>query len=304
MAHSQLFRRLACLTVAIGMAACFSAANTGPIKKLTLDPSAEIVPLFTGEAAGQFEIRTVALNAHQANVIIANATDKPLTAALPKAAVAVHILPQFNPQNPGFFANPFGLNQQGGGQPGGLNGNLEGLNGLAQNTGGPMQATGPGNPGFQQIGQGFPSVPAEWKNKAELDQYGGFATIPPGKSIQLQLRTVCLNYGRPEPHQRLTYRLTPVEKYSSDPVLAELLESDSPRTDNEVLQAAAWHVANNLTWQQLAQLPDRQLHGTSAKLFNVRQLQAAQALLERVQKQAAQRPQPTEPPTIAATRTK
>ncbi|HUQ72144.1 MAG TPA: hypothetical protein VM165_21640 [Planctomycetaceae bacterium] len=260
-----------------------SAANTGPITKLKLDPQAEVVPLFEGRDDGRFDVRMSALNAHQANVVIANKTDAPLTVALPKAAVGVHVLPQFNQAN-GFFQGPGGQ-QQGQQQQGqGQNGNMAAIGNTAQSTGGPMSGvlnTGPGQGQGQNANPfNFPSVPAEWVNKAELASFAGFATIPAGKSIQLQMRTVCLHYGRPEPIAKMTYRLTPVEEFTTDPVLAELLENYSPRTNEDAMQAAAWHVANGMSWDKLAQLPQSGLAATGARLFNRRDVSDAQSLVQ------------------------
>jgi hypothetical protein len=283
MLHRIRWQQTVLAFTALATVAVLSAANTGPITRLKLDPQADVVPLFEGRDDGRFDVRMSALNAHQANVVIANQTDAPLTVALPKAAVGVHVLPQFN----GFLQGPGGQ-QQGQQQQGqGQNGNMAAIGNVAQSTGGPMNSTGILNNGPGQ-GQnanpfGFPSVPAEWVNKAELASFAGFATIPAGKSIQLQMRTVCLHYGRPEPIAKMTYRLTPVEEFTTDPVLAELLENYSPRTDQDAMQAAAWHVANGMSWDKLAQLPQSGLAATGARLFNRRDVSDAQSLVQRAE---------------------
>jgi hypothetical protein len=266
----------------VAIVTLLSAANTGPITKLTLDPAAEVVPLFDGRDDGRFDVRMTAHNAYRANVVIANQTEEPLTVALPKAAVGVHVLPQFNPS--GFLpgaSNPFG--QQSALQ----NSNVAASGNVAQSTAGPMQSTGLNNgPGQNQNPFGFPSVPAEWKEKPELATFAGFATIPAGKSIQLQMRTVCLDHGRPPPMSRMTYRLTPLDEYTADPVLAELLECYSPRTEQEAMQAAAWHVADGLTWEQLRTLSNNPLSTT----FKLRHVNDARALVEQAQIAAVARP--------------
>jgi hypothetical protein len=260
-----------------------AAANTGPITRLKLDPVAEVVPLFVGRDDGRFEVRMAAINAHQANVVITNMTPGALTVALPKAAVGVHVLPQFN-NNTGFLGQqgnfPFGQPQ---GQPPGGNGDMAAINNVAQSTGGSMNPVGvlngPGN-GPTPNPFGFPSIPAEWSGKPDLAAFGGFATIPAGKAIQLQMRTVCLHYGRPEPNPKMTYRLTSVEEFTTDPVLAALLQSYSLRTEKDAMQAAAWHVASDMPWKQLAGLPKSGLVATSAKLFNRRDMADAESLVE------------------------
>ncbi|MDZ4687914.1 MAG: hypothetical protein SH850_22810 [Planctomycetaceae bacterium] len=283
MRHRIRWQQTILAFTALAAVGVLSAANTGPITKLKLDPQADVVPLFEGRDDGRFDVRMSALNAHQANVVIANKTDAPLTVALPKAAVGVHVLPQFNLPN-GFQPGPGG--QQQGQQQQGPNGNMAAIGNTAQSTGGPMNGSGILNNGpGQGQGQnanpfGLPSVPAEWVNKAELASFAGFATIPAGKSILLQMRTVCLHYGRPEPIAKMTYRLTPVEEFTSDPVLAELLENYSPRTDQDAMQAAAWHVANGMSWDKLAKLPQSGLAATGARLFNRRDVNDAQSLVK------------------------
>lgn len=272
------------------------AANRGPIRNLTLDPDADVVPLFDGVAAEQFDVRVSALDAHHANVVISNTTDSSLTVALPKAAVGVHVLPQFNP-NGGFLQG----NQGGDLFSGANNGGNQ-----AQSVGGPLQGMGAnnnngpfGNNNF--FGQGFPSLPAEMAT-ADFKEYGGLATIPAGKSIQLQMKSVCLNYGKDEPRSKLTYRLIPVAAHSSDPLLAELLESYTERVDREVMQAAVWHVANGLSWDQVRQLPDRRIPGVSATLFNRSQVESARKLVAAAEDEAKSRPQSATPAPAVATR--
>jgi len=290
--------RCANITAVLAVSVCvLSAANQGPIRQLTLDPDVSIVPLFDGMKSGQFTVRMSAINAYQANVVIGNPGAEPLTVALPKAAVGVHVLPQFG------NGNGFGQNQgQGFFGPQGQNGQQQGQ---AQGVGGPMQGTtqfGQNGLGNNNVfGNGFPSVPAEMVTN-DLKQYGGLATIPAGKSILLKLKTVCLNYGRPDPMSKMTYRLVSVDEYSSDPVLAELLESYSDRVDQDTMQAASWHVANGLSWAQVRQLPDRSLPGVSATIFTPRDVKSAEQLVTAVTETAKQRPNPNTAPVTTANR--
>lgn len=273
-------------------------ARTAPIRQFQVDRAAPIVPLFEGEAAEQFAIRVHPLNAFQANVIVTNTTAASLNVALPKAAVGVHILPQFGNGN-GFFGQ-----QNGNGIFGNDSGQANGASVVGQAIGGGLQPGGQGqnqNPFGQGIGvgNGFPSLPPEWAGKPDLNQSSGIVAIPPGKAIQLSLRSVCLNYGRPEPMPKMTYRLVSVEAYSKDPVLAELLESYGPRVDQDAMQAAAWHVANNMDWKQVTNLPLRSLSATSAKLFQPKDVQAAQRLVDAAKERAPQRPKIERPAEVA-----
>ncbi len=280
------YRRFCVLALLLAGVAFLPGARPGPIRKSSLDTSAPVVPLFDGEAADQFTIRMQPINAFQSNAFVTNTTATPLTVAIPKAVVGVHVLPQFGQGN-GFFGqqNGNGNNQFGQGQDAGNGG---------QGVGGVMNMLQPGGMNQNQQGQGFPgngfpSVPPEWADRKDLSQFAGFATIPPGKMVQFGLKSVCLNYGRPEPMSKMTYRLISVEKYTTDPVLAELLESYSPRVDQDAMQAAAWHVANGMNWNQISHLPLRSLVATSAKVFQTKDVQAARQLVEAAKQRATER---------------
>ena len=69
----------------------------------------------------------------------------------------------------------------------------------------------------------------------------------------IKVRTVCLEYGKPEPQPRMPYKLVEAESFSSDPRLLSLLESlGRGEMSQKVAQAAAWHISSGLTWEQLA----------------------------------------------------
>ena len=82
---------------------------------------------------------------------------------------------------------------------------------------------------------------------------GGAFSIPPERSRTFRVPTVCLEYGKPEPSSRMPYQLAKPEAFSSDPKLAVVLESlGRGELSQKVAQAAAWHLANGLTWEKLA----------------------------------------------------
>jgi hypothetical protein len=259
------------LPVACLMCAALVGAKGGAITRLKLDPEAPVVELFDGIEQGKVEARLSASNAHEGKIFITNKTDKPLTVAVPKAVVGVRVVPQIGP---GLGNNGFGNfigNQNGPG-------NQNGGNGQAQNIGGMVGAQG--NNTFPQAGNGV------------QNQFPGnnFFSIPPEKTVQLKLSSVCLNYGRPEPSTGMKYKLVKVESYTTDPVLQQLLEDYSPRTNREAQQAAAWHVANGLSWEQIAQLTEQQLAGLSVPRFTEFQVNNARELVKQAEQGAAERP--------------
>lgn len=265
-------------SLAASCAICLAlmGASRGAITKLTLDPKAPVVDLFEGEAQSQFEIRLVAQDAHDGKIFITNKTDKPLTVSLPKGLVGVQILPQ---------ALQGGFNQIGNGFANGMFGGPNGQNG--QNGGG-AQTVG-GNAGA--AGQnGFPNQGAGFPGGGQFPGAGPFFSIPPEKTVQLAFNSVCLNYGLREPHAGMKYKLAKAEAVTSDPALLQLLEDYSPRTNRDVQQAAAWHLANGLTWEQIARLADEKVPGNPVLMFSPQTVQAAKALVEKAEKAAADRP--------------
>jgi hypothetical protein len=273
------------LSFATAVASCvvcvaLMGASRGAITKLTLNPDAPVVDLFEGMEHDQFEVRLVAQNPHEGRIFITNKTDKPLTVAVPKGLVGVHVLPQFNLNG----ANNLLGNQQPGGLNNGQNGQA-GQNGLAQSVGG--NASPIGNNAFPGGGNGFPANNGLNNN---FPNAVGFFSIPPEKTVQIALSSVCLNYGRREPNAALKYRLVKAETVTTDPVLLQLLEDYSPRTNREFQQAAAWHLANGLTWERISQLTDQKVPGIPTPLFSAGQIQGARELVDQVKKNAANRP--------------
>lgn len=252
----------ACLTVA-GLL----GAGTGSITKLSLNPDAAVVELFSGLESGQLDVRMVALNAHEGKVFFTNQTDKPLTVAIPKAIVGVHVLPQFGNQGPAGLVGANANNNQAN----------NGSNGQAQGVGGIFGAVGNNN--------GLPNAPGGLQN-----QFPGnnFFSIPPEKTVQLALRSVCLNHGRPDPNAGMKYQITKVESYTTDPVLQQLLNDYSVRTSKEAQQAAVWHVANGLSWKKLANLTQQRIPGVAVPLFTKTQIDSARELVERAEQRSTE----------------
>jgi len=74
-----------------------------------------------------------------------------------------------------------------------------------------------------------------------------------GKSRSFSVTTVCLQHGRPEPHARMAYRLVALDEFSTEPRLAALIDALARgELSQRVAQAAAWHITDGLSWEQLA----------------------------------------------------
>lgn len=272
MSRKRLFQVAVCCFLSVAAL----GAGRGAITKLTLNPDAPVVDLFEGKDQGQFDVRLVAMNAHEGRIFITNKTDKPLSVSVPAGLVGVQVHPQLGFQQPGGIGNVFGNGQQNpqqgqqqnqsvGGNAGPLNGNGAGFQNGFQNGNGLFNG--------QNQGNGL-----------------NFFSVPPEKTVQLAFHSVCLNYGRREPNAALKYELVKAESLTTDPVLLQLLEDYSLRTNREAQQAAAWHLANGLSWDKIAQLKDEKVPGDPRPLFTAQQIQAGRTLAEQAQKKAADRP--------------
>ena len=203
------------------------------------------IALFDAIDQGDVKVQFIAMNARQANVLIRNESDKPLTLKMPKAIAAVPVLGQFGQnQNLNQNAGGSGTNQ-------GVGGGFDMRNGR-----------GAGNQQGFQNGQGFGM---------------GIMRIAPGKVCKLKATTVCLEHGKHDPKPRVAYRMIPLETFTDDPIILELCQKlGAGHIPQKIAQAIAWHQANELTWTQLADLHQMQsLYRGNIKFFSTKDLNSA-----------------------------
>lgn len=265
---------LACTAVAVTLS--LTAAGKRPITKPSYDPSAESVELFEGIEQGSLDVTVIPQDSFGANVFIENKTNKPLTVRLPKAVATVQVLKQAFGGAAGFGG---GMGGMGGGQGGtaqAAGGGFGGMGGM----GGGMMGGG--------MGGGFGSMPGIAGGGA---QNMGFFSVPSAKVVQVPLTTVCLEHGKPDPMSAMRYKLVPIEKYTSDPVLQELMVMvGTGALDRSSAQAAAWNVANNMGWDKLATKAYEQINGQPGEpYFNSAQLAAAQSIVSQASAKARDR---------------
>ncbi|MEL7497484.1 MAG: hypothetical protein AAFN77_07730 [Planctomycetota bacterium] len=200
------------------------------------------VEMFSAMESGDVEVLIRTKDAANANIIVTNKTDQPLAIQMPEAFSAVPVYKQGigGPAGGGggFGGQGGGFGGQGGGGFGGQGGNQ----GIGGGFGGGQGGGGFGGGGFGgQGGGGFGG-----------GQGGGVFNIPPGRVGKLQVKTFCLEHGKPDPQARLKYVIQPLDKLNSD---ANIFEMCRMLANDEIVQpvaqAAAWNVANGLTWQQL-----------------------------------------------------
>ena len=229
------------------------------IVRTSYDPAVEKVDLFEGMKEGQFEAKVIAHGPKHGFIVVGNTTDQPLTVEMPQSFVVVPtaILKQFG----GGFGG-----QQGGGFGGQQGGGLGQGGGQQQNAGGGL--------GGGQQGGGFGGA------QQGGGQGQGFFSIPPEKAVKLSYVSACLNHGKADPHPRNNYSIIPVDSYTKDPVLKELISMvGTGQLHPQAAQAAIWHKTDNMSPQQLAAKYSYNAIGQKAPYFSQQDLLGANQIL-------------------------
>ncbi|WP_437230904.1 hypothetical protein SH661x_002204 [Planctomicrobium sp. SH661] len=245
--------------------ASLQAGGDRPLKSSPYDPEAKAVGLFSGLEEGVISVKVVAKGAEGGALFLTNKTTEPLTVKMPSGFVGVPVKPQFGAGAGGI---PFGQNQGMGTGAG---------NAITAATG--TQAIGGGTVGNTSANQNGPGASGN-----AFPQ--GFFSIPAEKTLRVPYTSVCLNHGLNEPTSRTHVQLVPVEEYTADPVLQALINDvGSGEHDRRSLQAAVWHIANGMSWQQLAEKGTSPVRIPGDNFFSASQMKAAKTLVKEVQEQ-------------------
>ena len=235
-----------------------------PIRNPKFDPQAEQVEIFDAMDTGLVTVKLIPKNALGGTLLNENKTDTPLTVKIPDAVAAVSIHSQLGNQGLMGLGNPGGGNNQAGGQ----------------------QALGGGI--GQPQGNGLPGIGGQ-NGQIGAPNGQGFFSIPAEKVISLPFNSVCLEHGKPEPGGNSRYTLVPITRISRDPVLRQLLTVVATgKVDQKATQAAAWHLANKLSFQTLSEKTTLHL-GTLTPIpdFSREQIQEAEKLVDEARHKAA-----------------
>jgi len=211
--------------------------------------------LFAGMEDGRIEVELIAKDTSKARLLITNKTDRPLTVELPAALAAVPVLAQF----PDPFAQDNAPQMIGGGPQG------------------PFGPGGPMNFPMQNQGQQNPIFPGFQFN------------IPPEKVGKLKLTTVCLEYGKPNPKPQVKYEVKPIESVTKRPGVAKICARLSRgELDQRVAQLAAWHLNNDMSWEELGKLRKRVSLGKVPR-YSRKEISAAKKAAEEATKTVKKR---------------
>ena len=200
------------------------------------NPENASVDLFGAIEKGEIEVKLIPKDSTQCKVLITNKTDKPLNVKLPAAFAGVPVLGQIGNQ--------------------GVGGNNN-VNNQAQAMGGGMGGMGMGGMGMGGMGM------------------GGMMNIAPERVGQLKVPTVCLEHGKAEPRAQIKYEIRPIESFTSKTGVQELCAMvGTGKINQRAAQAAAWHLNNNMSWEQLAAKRLIYANGTSKPYFSPQEIQA------------------------------
>jgi hypothetical protein len=236
-----------------------AAVAADPAASAAASPG-DTIDLFAAKNAGQVNVRLIPHDEKSGHVLITNNTTGPLTIKLPAAFAGTPILAQF----------------RGGG--------------LGPGPGAGF-GTGPGGGGTQAVAGGF--GPPGGANAGAVrggNINGGvpFFNIGPDRAVKLKFVSVCLEHGKPEPNSRIPYDLVPIDSYTNDPAVIQLAQMlGRGEIDQSAAQAAAWHLANGLTWQQLnSRIGVRHINGVTEPFFSPQALHNAERVVEEVNRRA------------------
>jgi hypothetical protein len=225
-------------------------STTSPADDL---PAADsTVEMFAAMKSGDVEVKFIPKDDREARISIKNKTKRPLTVQLPAKFAAVPVLAQ---------AGRGGMNGMNGGMGGMNQGMGGGMGGGMMGGGGGMMGGGGG------MGGGMFNVPAETVEDIKT------VRVPPDKSVHFKVATVCLEYGKRDPKPSIPYEMRPLESLTTKPGVAELLTLlGNGRIGQRSAQAAAWHLANDVTWEHLASKRIETLLGDGGSYFSPDQI--------------------------------
>lgn len=264
--YPSVFTGILCLFfVSVGWAA----------DRKTATAQRETVEMFAAIEAGEIEVLLVPKDAKQATVVITNKSKKPLSIKLPEAFAGVPVLAQFGGGG-GFGGQGGGFGGQGGGFGGGGGG-------MNQSVGGGFGGGGGG--GFGGGGGGFGGQGGGGQ--------GGFFNVEPEKAKKVKVALMCLEHGKKDPSLKIKYEIVRVESVTKKSDVIEVCKMlGRGEVDQASAQAAVWHLASDLSWNELAnKVGVKHLNGVTEPFFSTQQIERG----VRIALAAAERSEKTKP---------
>jgi hypothetical protein len=146
-----------------------------------------------------------------------------------------------------------------------------------------------------QIPEAFAGVPVILNQAAAADAGQGLGgggggpafNIAAEKTRRLEVPCLCLEHGKRDPTPKMAYEIKPIEALTSKPETVALIKRYARGDVNvKAAQAAAWHLENGMSWQQLAAKKLTHLLGPDQPYFSERELTFAVGLVREAASQA------------------
>lgn len=241
-------------------------------------PTPEVIELFAGVAQGRIGVEVITKDSTEANLLITNKSDKPISVTLPRAFAAKPVLAQFN-------NNPFNNNNR--------NNNLN--NNVANNANKMPQTLGLGQPPMMNMMNPMANMNQlinpmmnrgnnQQRNRGNQPGFPMMFNIPPEQVAKITVPAVCLDFGKPTPRAAMKYELTAINDASDKPGVAQLCEMLGDKSvDREAIQLAAWHLNNDVSWEKLSSQRTKVAFGTRPR-YSKDLIASAKRLAEKVVK--------------------
>lgn len=245
-------------------AGCMSTASPA----LTGDSGT--IDLYAAINSGMIDAKVVARDAYHLRVFLRNAGTAAIRLQMPAVIAA-------RPANVAAAQDPAKQNlaQQNFFNPG-------------ANNGGNNFGTGSQGGGKTQAVSG--ATPFGITANASNNQQGpnNIFAIPPESTREFRVATVCVEHGKPNPRSMVKYELARPAEVGVGPELADALVSyGRGESDQEAMQAAAWHLANGKTWDELRKMSRMAAVNAQSPVFTSQELAAARRLVEASQQRVA-----------------
>jgi hypothetical protein len=106
---------------------------------------------------------------------------------------------------------------------------------------------------------------------------GGMFNVAPDKVQKVKIASVCLDHGLDDPNVKVPYKPVPIDSYAKDPAIEQLIKMMlTGMIDQHSAQAAAWHIQNGLSWEELAnKVGFKHIDGRKDPYFKADSLQRA-----------------------------
>ncbi len=136
---------------------------------------------------------------------------------------------------------------------------------------------GPGS-GTQALGGGMGSYGSAGAT--------GVLSLSPKKAAQFSVPMVCLEYEKPGPDPGAPYQIKPVESFTTKAGVSALCEMlGNGKIGQNAAQAAAWHLNNDMGWNQLGALRVLVSSRRTRTYFSRKEVEAAkQAAAEAIER--------------------